>query len=155
LRTLCAPSPSHCATVHTTHSPGEGSMWFPHRMCRRKCSHTLSLNRNGESHLLSQSAKKRLNLVNTGNLPPAPAAPGGGAPEGRARAREFRNSQEGFGSLWGLKQARSGAPGMSAGHRVPLACMPLCCSSWAVPSPHLPEEVIGGPCSPQSEDLAL
>jgi hypothetical protein len=32
-----------------------------------------------------------------------------------------------------LKQASSSAPGMSAGHCVPLTCMmmPLCCSSWA------------------------
>ena len=83
MRTLHAPSPSQCATIHTTHSSGEESMWSPHRMCRRR-SHTLSLNRNGEDHLLSE---KRLNLVTRAIPPPAQAAPGGGAPAGRGEGR--------------------------------------------------------------------
>ena len=74
---MYAPSPLHRATIHTTHSTGEQSIWFPHaRMCRRR-SCALSLNRNGEGHLLSE--KTQAVFSNTGNLPPAPAAPGGGA----------------------------------------------------------------------------
>jgi hypothetical protein len=82
-RTLRAPGPSHCATIHTTHSSGEGIMWLPHRMCRCR-SHTLSLNRNGESHLLSE---KRLNLVTQAISPRHQQHPEGASRgEGRARA---------------------------------------------------------------------
>jgi hypothetical protein len=71
---------------------GEESMWFPHRMCRRR-SHALTL--------FSQQRKpsprrKRLFLVTRAISPrhQQPAAPGGGAPGGGgARAREFRDSQ--------------------------------------------------------------
>jgi hypothetical protein len=67
-------------------------MWFPHRMCRRG-SRTLSLNRNGETHLLSE---KRLNLVTPAIPPPAPAASGGGgAPRGEGRARASSGTRRG------------------------------------------------------------
>jgi hypothetical protein len=89
LRTcLCAPSPSHCATTHATHSSGEESMWFPHRMSRRR-SHTFSLNESKrESHLLSE---KKAKFSNTGNPPPRHQEKSTGAQrrEGRARVPEL------------------------------------------------------------------
>jgi hypothetical protein len=118
-----SPSPSHCATIHTTHSSGEESMWFPHRMCRRR-SHTLSLNRNGEGHLLSE---KRLFLVRLTDLVRQAISPrdqqhSEGAPRGEgARAREVRDSQGYPNPLWArcgttkqLQRARIGRCGRGA-----------------------------------------
>jgi hypothetical protein len=100
LRTLHAPSPSQCATIHTTHSSGEESMWFPHRMCRRR-SHTLSLNRNANDQLLSE---KRLNLVTQAISPRHQQHPEG------ARAREFRDSQGGVQTRVGRVVQAAGPP---------------------------------------------
>jgi hypothetical protein len=75
-------------------------MWFPHRMRRRR-SHTLTLFRNGEDHLLSEKRHTQA------SPPPATEVLEGRATQGGARAREFLGpqgaSKPAFGALCALE----------------------------------------------------